>query len=639
MAKIVVDTSLDVNGLDKELADVEKKIEKTKDSIGKKKLKVDADTDRAAKLGAELDVANAELAKLEEQAKSMHFSSVEEAEAFPSRLAEAQARVKALTSDFNKADSAAERSRDALELIKDVLKDLEVDAGELGIRIKEQADNENEFVKAAKKAGEKAGTAFDYVGKRIKALIKRVLFFSLITKLLSGVRSYFSDYIKQNDEASAAIGRLKGALQTLAQPLLEALIPVFVTIIDWITRAITALSQLIAMLTGKTLRSFQKAAKSSKKASSGGGSSGGFASFDTINQLTSGGGGGASGELEAVYDAAELSDSALKGILATIALIGSAIAAWQLAPKGGELKMFIGLLMMVAGAVSFVKGAMDAWNKGVSLDNVKDMLLGVILLASGAALAFGEVGAGIALLVTGIVMLVLGFKDVIENGATLQNTLLVIAGIIATGLGIAFLAGSIIPLLVAAILGIVYAIVAVGGEAEGLAKGIKTIFEGIIKFIKGVFTGDWKMAWAGVKDIFKGIWNSILSIAGGVFNAIIKGINFLVDKINSIQITIPDWVPGLGGKGINFNIPHAQEWKVPYLAQGAVIPPNRQFMAVLGDQKSGTNVEAPLETIEEAVRRAQGNMTVVLRCEGSTAQLIRLLAPEIAVEFGRTGIL
>ena len=67
---------------------------------------------------------------------------------------------------------------------------------------------------------------------------------------------------------------------------------------------------------------------------------------------------------------------------------------------------------------------------------------------------------------------------------------------------------------------------------------------------------------------------------------------------------MPDWVPGIGGKSWSANILHLSEWGIPQLAQGAVIPPNREFLAVLGDQKAGTNIEAPLETIVQAFRQA-----------------------------------
>ena len=71
---------------------------------------------------------------------------------------------------------------------------------------------------------------------------------------------------------------------------------------------------------------------------------------------------------------------------------------------------------------------------------------------------------------------------------------------------------------------------------------------------------------------------------------------------------------------------------VPYLAQGAVIPPNAPFMAVLGDQRNGTNVEAPLTTIQEALRNVmadQSDRPIEINFTGDLAQLARILYPEI----------
>ena len=92
-------------------------------------------------------------------------------------------------------------------------------------------------------------------------------------------------------------------------------------------------------------------------------------------------------------------------------------------------------------------------------------------------------------------------------------------------------------------------------------------------------------------------------------------INWIVDGLNKISFDIPDWVPGIGGEHWGVNIPRANFGRVsiPRLAQGAVIPPNREFLAVLGDQKQGTNIETPLATMVEAFQMAlneRGNDTV-----------------------------
>lgn len=146
---------------------------------------------------------------------------------------------------------------------------------------------------------------------------------------------------------------------------------------------------------------------------------------------------------------------------------------------------------------------------------------------------------------------------------------------------------------------------------------IKTIFSGLIKFISGVFSGDFDKAWEGIKDIFKGIWNTIIDLLNGAINIIIKGINWLIKQMNKISFDVPSWVPFVGGKSIGVNIDYISENVLPHLAKGAVIPANDEFLAVLGDQTHGNNIEAPEGLIRKIVREESGgsgevHVTIVL---------------------------
>lgn len=148
-------------------------------------------------------------------------------------------------------------------------------------------------------------------------------------------------------------------------------------------------------------------------------------------------------------------------------------------------------------------------------------------------------------------------------------------------------------------------------------NGVKNVFEGIIKFINGVFSGDWKQAWEGIKQIFSGIWdalvgvvkapiNGIIGAVNGLIRGVVGGINMVINALNHLSFKIPDWVPTFGGKTFGFNIGTISAPQIPYLASGAVIPPNKEFMAVLGDQKHGNNIEAPEGLIRKIVREESG---------------------------------
>ena len=149
-------------------------------------------------------------------------------------------------------------------------------------------------------------------------------------------------------------------------------------------------------------------------------------------------------------------------------------------------------------------------------------------------------------------------------------------------------------------------------NVQNIWESIKSVFSGIVTFIQGVFSGDWEKAWTGIVDIFSGIWegilaavkipiNGVIGLINGLMNGVVAGINMVISALNTLKIDIPDWVPGLGGQTFGFAIPALKAPKIPYLAQGAVLPANKPFLAVVGDQKHGTNVEAPLATIQEAV--------------------------------------
>ena len=394
-----------------------------------------------------------------------------------------------------------------------------------------------------------------------------------------------------------------------------------------------------------------------------------MASFDEINKLgggTVGAGSGASSkekEIEPDFSFLDGASERLKELADLVLLVGLGIAAWKMSDTFfGGLQTFLGLLLAIQGATLLSKNIWDAWENGFTLSNLIGAVTGAIGVVLGLQLAFGDVGGAAGLLVSGLMILitaikdvfengltlenglaavvgvlmtcwgigklvgasfstiaaaaatvalglaalVLAFQDAIENGWNLENTLTAVAGIILTGLGISLLVGSWIPALIAGILAVLLAITTLTGNGEELIENLKLVFSGLIEFVTGVFTGDWERAWNGVKDIFKGLWNSIVILLESAINLIIKGLNWLISKINSISFEVPDWVPGVGGESIGPNIPAISEVQLPRLAKGAVIPANREFAAILGDQTHGNNLEGPEDLFRQIVREESG---------------------------------
>jgi hypothetical protein len=143
---------------------------------------------------------------------------------------------------------------------------------------------------------------------------------------------------------------------------------------------------------------------------------------------------------------------------------------------------------------------------------------------------------------------------------------------------------------------------------EDIAKQVATstnyllqLLRGVLTFLSGVFTGQWETCFAGLALICNGKINFMISLLNQLLTAFTGALNGISRLLNSIRITVPDWVPSLGGKTFSLSLPTFKTPKIPYLAQGAVLPANRPFLAMVGDQKHGTNIEAPLSTIEAAM--------------------------------------
>jgi phage-related minor tail protein len=98
-----------------------------------------------------------------------------------------------------------------------------------------------------------------------------------------------------------------------------------------------------------------------------------------------------------------------------------------------------------------------------------------------------------------------------------------------------------------------------------IIEGVIGIFGGLIDFITNVFSGNWSGAWQAIVDVFGNVFGTIANIAKVPINAVISGINWCIEKINGISVTVPDWVPGLGGKTFGFSIP-----SIPLLAEGGI---------------------------------------------------------------------
>ena len=130
--------------------------------------------------------------------------------------------------------------------------------------------------------------------------------------------------------------------------------------------------------------------------------------------------------------------------------------------------------------------------------------------------------------------------------------------------------------------------------------------------------------------------NRIIDLANGLLSSCATGINFMGRALNSLSFTVPSWVPGIGGKGFSFSVKTITPPQIPYLAKGAVLPANKPFMAVVGDQKHGTNIEAPLTVIQEAVAGVMEDYSAANMAghEATVAILQQLLEAVLGISIG-----
>ena len=505
-------------------------------------------------------------------------------------------------------------------------------------------------------AFDKAHHSAQKFGKRLLEIGKSALIFNVVSSALRSVVRYMGKVLKTNPEYTAQLAKLKGALLTAFQPIYEFVLPGVIAVLKVLTSIVQVVANVISAFTGKTASQSAKDAAALNKEANAIDKVGGAAKeakkqlmgFDELNKLEaneSGTGGGGSNGAQAISpDFSDFNTDEYKAKIdeLTAYLSGALLALGAiLAFSGANVPLGIGL--MVAGAVGLVAvvkenwGAMSSELKG-TLGTVA-ALLGGFLLALGAVFAFSgtNVPLGIALMAAGAAGLAAATALDWNNIAnTLQGPIgtvvaIASAALLALGLVLAF-SGVGLPLGIALIC----------AGAAGLVTVTALNWNGILEKLRGAWSNIkqwfstnvapkltlsyWKEQFSNIAEGLKEKLNDGINAAIGLFNSFISWINSTVHfswgEFSAFGQTV---IPA--GSLQLFTIP-----EIPYLAQGAVIPPNREFLAVLGDQKNGTNIEAPLSTIEQALRNVlaeRGDGDITINFTGDLAQLARILYPEI----------
>lgn len=609
-----MDVSRPVADAMKKVADLERQLESV---TAEHKFAISEDDDRGAE-------------RLASKMESI-YSRLEAARERLSRTVEREAQKQAKAEE-----RAAERSRKATE--KEA-------------KAKEKAMNK------AYKAATKGARRF---GSRLTEILSGALIFNAIGSGLRKLTSYFGDALKTNEQYRQSVARLKGALLTAFQPIYEYVVPAIVKLIDFLTIGAQAVARFFASLSGKSVQQMSQNAEAMYNQAKGIEQVGQEAKkakrelmgFDELNRISdpnavsSGSSATKSdkGTIAPVFGQISGDEITLEleNVLDLVKQIGLALLAWKISSLfTNNLSVAAGLGLAVAGAFGYAVEWMDAFENGINWDNLGGMLLNMTALVGGLALAFGPVGAAIGLLITSIGLVVLALKEWIETGELSDEACAaLVIGITGIGGAIALLTGSWIPLLVAAVAGLFIGIVKKGDKIKSFLDklsdwlwntfgrdwtelfgdflggimndfvesvafywgSVRDIFKGIIDFIQGVFTGEWKQALSGIVQIGKTILNYLIRLINQMLSFVVSRINALF-RMLSFSINLPN------GGSIGLKLPQFTTPQIPYLATGAVIPPNAPFMAVLGDQRHGTNIEAPEDLIRKIVREESGGST------------------------------
>lgn len=176
----------------------------------------------------------------------------------------------------------------------------------------------------------------------------------------------------------------------------------------------------------------------------------------------------------------------------------------------------------------------------------------------------------------------------------------------------------IVPVVKVAFSAISGGISAAVSSIAAIISGLLTVFDGITTFISGVFTGNWSQAWEGIKTIFSGVFDSLAALCKTPINAVIGIINGAISGINNLGLTIPDWVPVIGGKSFSINVP-----TIPMLYKGTN---NWQGGAAMIHDRGGEIVDLPkgsrvyphdksvdMARREGAAQSGSGNITITIQ--------------------------
>ena len=683
---IIIETDIDNKKAQQELNRLSRKIQNLNDQIYTKRQQQMPLVTQSKQLAAELDSAKAKLESMKDGSEFYTSASIDAQE---QRVKELQKAWDSVQNKVESYDNQIKKANISLDLAKQ-------QTGAVQQQLAASASSGSAMAGAM----DKASKSVKRFASRLKGVVASALVFTVISQALAAVRDWMGKVIKTNEEAQAAFARLKGALLTLAQPLVNVIVPALTVMANALTRIVSAASRLVSSLFGTTAQASAEAAENlynETEALEGVGSaaeeaSGSLAGFDEINQISSdsssaaGFGSSSAATAPDFYGLVNDELSAIAELFTGVFLLAlGAIFTFS----GAHI--LLGLGLMVIGALAVWDAVSTNWGAIASyLQGSIGLIVGIVsgaLLAIGAILVFSgaSIPLGLGLMIAGAIGLAAtvaaNWDSIIaalqgpmgKLVAMISGALLVIGVILAfsgvqIGLGIGLMIAGAAGLaataavnwdsIVTALQGPVGKIVAIVSAAllvlgvillftgAGIPLGLGLIAAGAAGLAVAIIPN-----WDFIADAVKNAWNNVknwwtthaqkyftldywMGVGKNILNGLLDGLKSIWGKITSWVSDAVDWITGsfTGAKSTvsksysstRPNQPntltrsaslssaaHALS-NLPRLAAGAVIPPNREFMAVLGDQTRGNNIEAPESLIRQIVREESGGMTAEL---------------------------
>ncbi len=683
----------------------QKKLSKLRDKISELNSELEKETGNKLNLEKQLDAASQAAKATEERVKALRkeverlndrewiqkqgFTQNEYQTQVLDRRAAAEAELKqqeellhTQTKEVKTLSAAYEETTANIDSMTVKLDKAKVAAGEL-IANTEQERREREAENSAlAKVGQYAARFRD----QVKSLARSMLVFSVITAALMALRKQIKAAIATSAEASDAFARLKGALLTLAAPLMDVLIPALTWLMNLLAAIVSEIVTIISILSGKSKKSMETSGKNLYKEAAAIDATGkaakeatdALAAFDEINKLSTttsvGGGGGASAiapdfdfdegpmmekldkvfqkindifktiragleivvdDLKWSFDKKAIPKSKATWLTVLTALLGATLGAAFGGITGGVIGLSLGVLLglyLVGLDPETWKTEMDAEDAWiVVITALLGALLGSVFLGITGGVAGFSLGAILGLYLTGFAE---GDEEHGGKSQLLSELIVVLCALLGAVIG------SIVTPGVGTVVGMGLGLI-LGLSIYSVRKDPKKGTQRLVSIGRSVLLG----LLAGVLGVGLAALGIVSAGTAFIISAAIGlALKFFVDSVDDSKVRkatsgftgtrvstkAPTRSRRVAAQNLDGNAPVYNE--IPALASGAVIPPNRKVLAVLGDQKSGTNVEAPLSTIKQAVMEAlaQGDrepINVNLVVDGKT--LARVVVPNI----------